>query len=75
MFCSISEDSKIDDIHRRILKCTHKEEHGTLEYLINKYDDSSIHVQNIRSLMIFIYRVIHPRPQGKFFLAFLMRFC
>lgn len=59
MFCSKSENGKIDDIQKRILKCIYKEENGTLEYLIEKYDDSSIHDRNIRSLMLFIYRVIN----------------
>ena len=58
MFCSKCENNKINDLHKRALRCIYKEEHGTLDYLTEKYQEPSFHERNIQSLMLLIYRVI-----------------
>ena len=59
MFCSKSENNQINEIQKRILRCIYKERNGTLEYLIEKYEESTIHERNLQSLMLLIYRVIN----------------
>ena len=59
MFCSKSENHQINDIQKRILRCIYKEGNGTLGYLIEKYEESTIHERNLQWLMFLIYRVIN----------------
>ena len=42
MFCSKSEN-RLEDIQKQILRCIYKEENGTLNHLIEKYKELSIH--------------------------------
>ena len=59
MFCAKPENSRIDKIHKRVLRCVYNST-GNLELdeFLSQYHESSIHVQNLQSLMTLVYRVL-----------------
>ena len=59
MFCSKMDNDQIQNVQKQALRCIYQEGNVTFEYLKDKYQELSIHENNIRSLMLFIYRVIN----------------
>ena len=59
MFCSKIDYDQIENVQKRALRCIYQNGNVTFEYLKDKYQEFSIHENNIRSLMLFIYQVIN----------------
>ena len=63
MFSSKLDNSKINSIHKRTLRCIYKKDNSTLDYLTEKYQEPSFHeriIQLYKSMsMLFIYRIIN----------------
>ena len=59
MFCGKKLNHKINEIHKRTLRCVYKDYHLSFEELIKRYNEYSIHTKNLQSLMLFFYRILH----------------
>ena len=59
MFCGKKLNHKINEIHKRTLRCVYKDYHLSFEELIKRYNEYSIHTKYLQSLMLFIYRILH----------------
>ena len=55
----MQHNDQIENVQKRALRCIYQEENVTFEYLKDKYQQFSIHEQNIQSLMLPIYRIIN----------------
>ena len=58
MFCGKTENNKINEIHKRTLRCVYNEQEKTLNDLLIQHQDQPIHIRNIQSLMSIIYSSI-----------------
>ena len=58
IFCRKSENSRIDKIHERTLRCVYGgAKNENFKQLLSKNQECSIHVQNLQSLMLLIHKV------------------
>ena len=55
MFCGGNENNKVDELHKRALRCIYKEPTKTLDELLMAHDEISVHERNIQSLMSIIF--------------------
>jgi len=58
MFCNKTENSKINEIQKRTLRCIFKRPTAELDELLREFNLKSIHTRNLQSLLLFIYRFI-----------------
>ena len=56
-FCSKKADEEINNIHKRVLRCVYNSPKENLNNLLNKNGDCNIHMLNLQSLMILIYKI------------------
>ena len=57
MFCPKAENTRVNQIHKRVLRCVNNSPDKTLEELLIKHNIFSIHTQNLQSLMLFIFKI------------------
>ena len=57
MFCSKKEQSRIDHIHKRVLRCVYRMPNVNFDELLCKSNQFDIHTKNLQSLMLFMYKV------------------
>ena len=58
MFCSKRENARINQIHKRVLRCVFNSPHQSLEELLNESNSFDIHTKNLQSLLLFMYKII-----------------
>ena len=59
MFCRKAMNTKINKLHRRVLKLLHKQHNLTLNELLQIDTSHSIHIRNLQNLIIEVYKSIH----------------
>ena len=59
MFCNKKENSKINSIQMRTLRCIYSDQTQTFDELLEYDNSKSIHVKNLQALMIIIYQSIN----------------
>ena len=58
MYCNKTENSKINEIQKRTLRCIFNRPNAELNELLKEFNLKSIHTRNLQSLLLFIYRFI-----------------
>lgn len=58
MFCSKFDNAKINQLHKRVLRCIHNSPSEDFEQLLDRNFTFDTHTQNLQSLMIFMYKVL-----------------
>ena len=59
MFCGKIANGSIDRVHKRVLRILLDDHESTFEALLEKSDETNIHTQNPRVLMIEIYKTLN----------------
>ena len=57
MFCSIADQSRINQIQKRTLRCVYQLTEESLEQLLAIDNTFNIHTLNLRSLMLFMHKI------------------
>ena len=67
MFCSRSSNNKINKLHERALRLVCDDYESSFDVLLNKSKSFSILHQNIRKLMIEVYKSLNKPSPDNFF--------
>ena len=59
MFCNKKENSKINSIQMRTLRCIYSDQTQTFDELLEHDNSKTIHVKNLQALMIIIYQSLN----------------
>ena len=59
LFCGKTANENIDRVHKRALRVLLDDHESTFEFLLAKSNETTIHIQNLRVLMIEIYKTLN----------------
>lgn len=59
MFCSKTLNSKINKIHERTLRTIYLDFNSSFMELLNCFNQVTIHIQNLRRLMLIVYKAVN----------------
>ena len=59
LFCGKTANENIDKVHKRALRALLDDHESTFEVLLAKNNETTIHIQNLRVLMIEIYKTLN----------------
>ena len=59
LFCGKTANENIDRVHKRALRVLLDDHESTFEVLLAKNNETTIHIQNLRVLMIEIYKTLN----------------
>ena len=58
MFCGKTQNKEIDRVHKRALRIRLEDYTSSFDELLQKIDDTRVHVKNLRNLMVEIYKCL-----------------
>ena len=58
MFCGKTQNKEIDRVHKRALRILLEDYTSSFDELLQKIDDTRVHVKNLRNLMVEIYKCL-----------------
>ena len=66
MFCGRKANKEINRVHKRALRILLKDYDASFDELLIRYEEKTIHVQNLQKLMIEVYKSLN--NENPFFL-------
>ena len=59
MFCSRKSNNLINKVQERVLRLITNDYQSSFNFLLNKFNEFSVHQRNLQTLMIQLYKIIH----------------
>ena len=59
MFCSKSDNTRINDLHKRTLRCVYNSPQESLDKLLTVNGKFDIHTINLQTLLLFMFKIVH----------------